>query len=42
LMQSAIRALRKCQPYNMLPPDKYKDWKTLDLSFTPHDMAGGS
>ena len=40
LMQSAVRALRECQPYTMLPPDKYKEWKTLDLSFTPNDMAG--
>jgi hypothetical protein len=41
LMQSAVRALRACAPYTMLPPDKYKEWKTLDLSFTPQDMAGG-
>jgi len=41
LMASAINALRKCQPYTMLPADKYKEWKVLDLSFTPQDMAGG-
>ena len=34
-MQSAINALTKCQPYTMLPADKYKQWKTLDLVFYP-------
>jgi hypothetical protein len=41
LMESAINALRQCQPYTMLPADRYKEWKVLDLSFTPRDMAGG-
>jgi len=41
LYQSAVAALRKCQPYNMLPPDKYNDWKVFDLSFTPQNFAGG-
>jgi hypothetical protein len=35
VMQSAINALQKCQPYTMLPPEKYKQWKTLDLVFFP-------
>jgi hypothetical protein len=39
LMQSAIRALQRCQPYSMLPADKYSEWKALDLSFTPRDMG---
>jgi hypothetical protein len=25
----------------MLPQDRYGEWKTLDLSFTPQDFAGG-
>jgi hypothetical protein len=41
VMQTAIRALRECQPYGFLPADKYSEWKVLDLSFTPRDMAGG-
>jgi hypothetical protein len=41
LMQSAIKALRQCQPYTMLPADRYEEWKVLDLTFTPHDLAGG-
>jgi hypothetical protein len=40
-MQTAIRALKECQPYGFLPADKYGEWKILDLSFTPRDMAGG-
>ncbi len=41
LMQSAISALRACQPYAMLPSDRYGEWKTLDLGFTPQDFVGG-
>ena len=41
LMQSAISALQACQPYAMLPSDRYGEWKTLDLNFTPQDFAGG-
>jgi hypothetical protein len=41
LMQSAIAALEACQPYTMLPADRYGEWKVLDLSFTPQDFAGG-
>jgi hypothetical protein len=41
LMQAAIEALAACQPYAMLPADKYSEWKVLDLSFTPRDFKGG-
>jgi hypothetical protein len=41
LMQAAIKALRECQPYAVLPADKYDEWKVLDLSFTPRDFRGG-
>jgi hypothetical protein len=41
LMQSAIGALQACQPYTMLPSDRYGEWKMLDLIFTPQDFAGG-
>jgi hypothetical protein len=40
LVDSAKRALRKCQPYGALPADKYKDWKILDLTFTAQGPAG--
>jgi hypothetical protein len=38
LMQTAIRALRRCQPYAFLPATKYKEWKVLDLSFSPSGL----
>jgi len=41
LFAGAIKALQACQPYAMLPADKYKEWKVLDLSFTPQDFTGG-
>jgi len=34
LYTAAMAAVRKCQPYKMLPPDRYDEWKTLDLTFT--------
>jgi outer membrane biosynthesis protein TonB len=39
LMQGAIRALQACQPYAMLPADRYGEWKVLDLSFSPQDFS---
>lgn len=41
LMKGAIAALTACQPYSMLPTDKYKEWKVLDIDFTPRDFRGG-
>ena len=41
LMQGAIRALQACQPYAMLPVDRYGEWKVLDLNFTPQDFTSG-
>jgi hypothetical protein len=40
LMQGAISALQACQPYAMLPADRYGEWKVLDLGFTPKDFSG--
>ena len=39
LKQSAVAALQACQPYTMLPADRYREWKVLDLNFTPEDFA---
>jgi hypothetical protein len=36
LMQDFVGGLQKCQPYTMLPPDRYMQWKTLDLVVRPH------
>ena len=41
LMQAAIRSVKECQPFAFLPADKYREWKTLDVSFSPKEMAGG-
>jgi hypothetical protein len=41
LMQSAKKALANCQPYAMLPADRYNEWRMLDLAFTPKDFKGG-
>jgi hypothetical protein len=40
IVQSAMSALQACQPYKMLPVDKYEEWKVMDLSFTPRDFGG--
>jgi hypothetical protein len=40
VVNSAMSALQACQPYKMLPADKYQEWKVLDLSFTPQDFGG--
>ena len=39
LKQGAVNALMACQPYAMLPADRYGEWKVLDLSFTPDDFT---
>ncbi len=40
LLKGATEALQACQPYAMLPRDRYGEWKVLDLDFTPRDFAG--
>ena len=39
MLQSAKTALLACQPYTMLPANKYQEWKVLDLTFTPKDLG---
>ncbi|MGC2085331.1 MAG: hypothetical protein WA702_18465 [Bradyrhizobium sp.] len=39
LKQAAVAALTACQPYTMLPPDRYREWRVLELSFTPQDFS---
>jgi hypothetical protein len=41
LLQSLLSGLTKCQPYNMLPADKYQEWKSLDMRFAPEDLGRG-
>ena len=35
LMDSAVDALERCQPFTMLPPERYKQWKTMEVYVTP-------
>lgn len=39
IVESAKSALQACQPYKMLPVDKYEEWKVMDLSFAPGDFG---
>jgi hypothetical protein len=39
LLQTAIQAVKDCQPYTMLPADRYREWKVLDLDLTPQDFS---
>jgi outer membrane biosynthesis protein TonB len=40
LMRAAMQALRECQPYAFLPAKQYKEWKLLDLAFSPAGLTG--
>ena len=42
LFQSAMSALRKCQPFSGLPAAKYDEWRILDLAFTPSGISTAS
>ena len=39
LKDGAVAALAACQPYTMLPPEKYNEWKVIDVTFTPRDFS---
>lgn len=41
LFDNFASGLEKCQPYTMLPADKYKEWKTLDVMVYPIEAYGG-
>jgi outer membrane biosynthesis protein TonB len=41
LAESAKRALLSCQPFTMLKPEHYDQWKDLELKFDPREMLGG-
>jgi outer membrane biosynthesis protein TonB len=41
LAESARRALLTCQPFKMLRPETYADWKDIEILFDPKDMFGG-
>ncbi len=41
LAESAKRALLLCQPFTMLKPEHYDQWKDLEIKFDPHELLGG-
>ncbi|HLH89666.1 MAG TPA: hypothetical protein VKX28_14530 [Xanthobacteraceae bacterium] len=42
LLQSSLNALKGCPAYTALPADKYKEWRVLDLRFTPNGITVAS
>jgi colicin import membrane protein len=41
MIESAVRAIIRCQPYTMLSRAKYDAWKELSILFNPREMFGG-
>jgi len=39
--ESAIRALFRGQPFDMLLPEHYEQWKDIEITFDPRDMMRG-
>jgi outer membrane biosynthesis protein TonB len=39
--ESAARALNRGQPYDMLKPEHYEQWKDIEITFDPREMFGG-
>jgi len=38
--ESAVRAVRRCEPVQGLDPEKYEQWRDIELTFNPRDMLG--
>ena len=38
---SAVRALFRGQPFDMLKPEHYEQWKEIEINFDPRDMIRG-
>ena len=38
--ESAVRAVLKCEPYDMLPVEIYEFWREIELKFDPQEMLG--
>ena len=41
MAESAKRAILRCQPFNMLKPEHYEQWKDIEITFDPRDMTRG-
>ena len=38
MAESAKRAILSCQPFTMLRPQNYDQWKDIEITFDPRDM----
>ena len=38
---SAVRAVFRGQPFDMLKPEHYDTWKDIEVTFDPRDMFHG-
>ena len=41
MAESAKRAILLCQPFTMLRPEHYQQWKDIEITFDPRDMFSG-
>ncbi len=41
MAESATRAVLTCQPFTMLRPEHYEQWKDIEITFDPREMFGG-
>ena len=38
LAESALRAVRRCDPIKVPDPERYDNWKNLQLNFDPREI----
>jgi hypothetical protein len=38
--EAALRAVNVCEPYKLLPPDRYESWREIVMTFDPSRMIG--
>jgi outer membrane biosynthesis protein TonB len=41
MAESAKRAILRCQPFTMLKPEHYEQWKDIEITFDPREMLRG-
>jgi colicin import membrane protein len=41
MAESAKRAVLSCQPFTMLNPAHYDQWRDMEINFDPSEMLGG-
>jgi len=41
MAESAKRAILRCQPFKMLKPEHYDQWKDIEITFDPQTMIRG-